>query len=245
MDDAELVGGVLVDAADPREAARQLAAILLAQTVDPTAAARAGLHRGLVEVLRARLRGDKNRIAIACQEGAAWVLGRRSIVVDDPWDLVASLPGGTPLPSGLRHTTGETLVQLVVQATASLRLAAPFIDGPGLTFISDALVAATTRGVALEILLPTRSTHADEALRDFSIAVGRAGARENLRISRLRFDAPWAHLKVVTSDSIAAYVGSANVTGAGIAGRNLELGVLIRGPQVAVVDEILNLYRAE
>jgi phosphatidylserine/phosphatidylglycerophosphate/cardiolipin synthase-like enzyme len=245
VDDAELVGGVLVDAPDPRDAARQLANILLDPTADPTAAARAGLHGGLVEVLRARLRGDKDRIAIACQEGAAWVLGRRSIVVDEPWDLVASLPGGTALPSGLRHATGETLMQLVVQATASLRLAAPFIDGPGLSFLGDALAAATKRGVALEILLPTRSTHAEDALNELTATVRRFGASKNLRVSRLRFDAPWAHLKVVTSDSIAAYVGSANVTGAGIGGRNLELGVLIRGAKVAVVDQILDLYREQ
>jgi phosphatidylserine/phosphatidylglycerophosphate/cardiolipin synthase-like enzyme len=245
MDDAELVGGVLVDAPDPREAAGHLADILLASSADPTAAARAGLHGGLVEVLRSRLRGDKDRIATACQEGAAWVLGRRSIVVDEPWDLVASLPGGTALPSGLRHTTGETLIQLVIQATTMLRLAAPFIDGPGLSFLSDALAAATMRGVALEILLPTRSTHADDALDELTVTVRRLGASENLRVSRLRLDAPWAHLKVVTSDSTAAYIGSANVTGAGIAGHNLELGVLVRGPKVAVVEEILNLYREQ
>lgn len=245
MDDAELVGGVLVDAPDPREAARQLANILLAPTADPTAAARAGLHGGLVEVLRARLSGDTDRIGIACQEGAAWVLGRRSIVVDEPWDLVASLPGRTALPSGLRHTTGETLMQLVVQATASLRLAAPFIDGPGLSFLGDAFAAATKRGVALEILLPTRSTHADDALSDLTATVRRFGVSKNLRLSRLRFDAPWAHLKVVVSDSIAAYIGSANVTGAGIGGRNLELGVLIRGSKIAAVDRILDLYREE
>jgi hypothetical protein len=47
----------------------------------------------------------------------------------------------------------------------------------------------------------------------------------------------------MTSDSIAAYIGSANVTGAGIAGRNLELGVLVRGARVAVVEQILDLYR--
>jgi phosphatidylserine/phosphatidylglycerophosphate/cardiolipin synthase-like enzyme len=129
--------------------------------------------------------------------------------------------------------------------TSLPRLAAPFIDGPGLTFISDALAAATTRGVALEILLPTRSTHAEDALNELTVTIRRFGASEKLRVSRLRFDAPWAHLKVVTSDSIAAYIGSANVTGAGIAGRNLELGVLIRGPNVAVVEEILNLYREQ
>jgi hypothetical protein len=71
------------------------------------------------------------------------------------------------------------------------------------------------------------------------------GTIGNFRISRLRFDAPWAHLKVVTSDSIAAYIGSANVTGAGIAGHNLELGVLVRGPTVAVVEQTLDLYRQE
>ncbi|MGH3024820.1 MAG: phospholipase D-like domain-containing protein [Gaiellaceae bacterium] len=161
----------------------------------------------------------------------------------EPWDLVASLPGGTALPQGLRRTTGETLVQLVVQATATLRLVAPFIDRPGLSFIGDALAAATTRRVHLEILLPTRSTHADDALEDLKSTIARSGDPANFTVSRLRYDAPWAHLKVLTSDSSSAYIGSANVTGAGIAGHNLELGVLVRGHMVAVVESILDLYR--
>jgi len=47
-------------------------------------------------------------------------------------------------------------------------------------------------------------------------------------IARLtcRDDAPWAHLKVMTVDSAAAYIGSANVTGATLAGPNLELLVV-------------------
>ena len=49
----------------------------------------------------------------------------------------------------------------------------------------------------------------------------------------------------MTSDSVAAYIGSANVTGAGIAGHNLKLGVLVRGPTVAVVEQILDLYWQE
>lgn len=243
MDDAELVGGVLVDSADPRHTARQLTDLLLASRPNRDAALRAGLHPDLVEVLRARLGGDRERIAAACQEAAAWVLGRRSVVLSEPWDLVASLPAGTTLPPGLRRTTGETLVQLVVQATTTLRLAAPFIDIPGLSFIGDALAAATSRGVALEILLPTRSTRADDALDDLEGTIRQGGTISNLRISRLRTDAPWAHLKVMTADSVAAYIGSANVTGAGITGRNLELGVLVRGATVAVVEQILDLYR--
>lgn len=243
MDDAELVGGALVDTADPRAAAQTLAQLVVAPRLDRSAARNAGLHPDLVEVMRARLGTDPARVATACQQGAAWVLGRRSVVVDDPWDLVASLPGDTRLPAGLRRTTAETLVQLVVQATQSLRLAAPFIDRTGLGFIGDALAAATARGVSLEILLPTRSTHADDAIDELRETVRRTGAIARFRLSRLRFDAPWAHLKVMTSDSIAAYIGSANVTGAGIVGHNLELGVLVRGSTVAVVEEILDMYR--
>jgi hypothetical protein len=97
----------------------------------------------------------------------------------------------------------------------------------------------------LEILLPTRSTHADDALDELEATIREDGTFGNFQISRLRFDAPWAHLKVMTSDSIAGYIGSANVTGAGIAGRNLELGVLVRGPTVGVVEQILDLYRQE
>jgi hypothetical protein len=48
---------------------------------------------------------------------------------------------------------------------------------------------------------------------------------------------------VLVSDSAAAYIGSANVTDAGIAGPNLELGVLVRGRAVEVVDQLLDLFR--
>jgi phosphatidylserine/phosphatidylglycerophosphate/cardiolipin synthase-like enzyme len=243
MDDAELVGGVLVDTADPRASARLLTQILLAPRVDRAASIQAGLHPELVEVLRGRLGDDAERVTAACQQGAAWVLGRRSVIVAEPWDLVASLPGGTALPAGVRRTTGETLVQLAVQASRTLRLATPFIDQRGLAHIADALAAATTRGVKLELLLPTRLKHADNALDNLERTVSQSGVSANFAISRLRFDAPWAHLKVLTADANAAYIGSANMTDAGIAGRNLELGVLVRGATVAAVEQILDLYR--
>ena len=197
----------------------------------------------LVEVLRSRLAGDWDRIPVLCQEAATWVLGRRSVFLAEPWDLVATLPPGAALPVGLRHTTGETLVQLVVNARRTLRLAAPFIDRAGLSFMGEALAAATSRGVLLEILLPTRSTHADDALDDLTATIAVDGVPGNYFVSRLRDDAPWAHLKVLIADSTAAYIGSANVTGAGIGGHNLELGVLVRGEPVAVVERILHMYR--
>lgn len=214
----------------------------MAPQLDRAAAIQAGLEPELVEVLRSRFANDHERIPALCQEAAAWVLGRRSIASVEPWDLVASLPR-TEIPEGLRRTTGETLIQLVVRATRTLRLAAPFIDQPGLSFMAEALAAATTRGVRLEILLPTRSTHADDALDDLTATIAAEGRSANFSVSRLREDAPWAHLKVLTSDSEAAYIGSANVTGAGIGGRNLELGVLVRGESVLVVERVLDTYR--
>ena len=50
-------------------------------------------------------------------------------------------------------------------SSRTLRIVAPFIDWLGLSFLADALSAATARGVSLEVLLPTRSTHAKEPFR--------------------------------------------------------------------------------
>jgi len=49
----------------------------------------------------------------------------------------------------------------------------------------------------------------------------------------------------VTADGSAAYVGSANLTGPGLNGAsNLELGVLVHGPEVAAIDNLLDLFGA-
>lgn len=243
MHDAELVGGVLYAATDPWSAGRDLAGLLVAPRAGRRQASNLGLDPDLVEVLRAYFAGEASRIAVACDLGAAWVLGRRSVTNAEPWDLVASLPGNTPLPTGLTHTTGETLVQLVTQSTSSLRLAAPFIDRPGISHLAEGLAAATARDVHLEILLPSRSTHAGGALHELCATIARDGRPANLSVAALRDDAPWAHLKALTSDSRAAYIGSANITRAGLAGPNLELGILVRGPAVAVVERVLDLFR--
>jgi phosphatidylserine/phosphatidylglycerophosphate/cardiolipin synthase-like enzyme len=239
VDDAELVGGVLVDAPDPRVAARDLADILTGGS--PRSATFAPV---LVDVLRNRLGSDRRRIEKACDLGAAWVMGRRSVTTVEPWELVASLPGGTSLPPGLRRTTGETLVQLAVRATRTLRLAAPFIDQVAISFLADSLAAATARGVSLEILLPTRSTHAGSALGELERVIRAEGDIARLSVAALQNDAPWAHLKVLSSDASAAYIGSANVTRSGIGGQNLELGILVQGSAVATVEEVLDLFRA-
>ena len=89
---------------------------------------------------------------------------------------------------------------------------------------------------------PVCERHAGAALGQLEATIRGDGNIDHFSVGSLRFDAPWAHLKVLSCDSTVAYIGSANVTGAGMAGPNLELGVLVRGPAVATVDRVLDLY---
>lgn len=243
VDKAELVGGVLHDVEDPNVMAAQLADLLISPTIVPQRVRELGLEPALVKALRRALPADPAAIQSACARGAAWVLGRRSIARPDSWELVASLPPETPLPVGLRRATAETLIALVTEARSYLRFAAPYVDQPGVRVLVQAISAATLRGVMVELFEPPNWNAGPSAIADLQRSVRQEGDMSRLVITRTMPDAPWSHLKVVIADGSSAYIGSANITGAGLVGRNLELGVLVRGPNVAVVDRILNLYR--
>lgn len=242
MDEIALVGGVLYDAPDPLAASEVLAQLLIAPTPDPHRIRELGFEPSLVQTLRRTLPHDPAAVALACARGAAWVLGRRSDSREDSWQLVASLPSDLARPRGLRRTTAETLISLVSEANHTLRFAAPYIDPEGIGLLVDAIAAATSRGVTVEVVQPPRWLPAVSAVALLQERVARGGQPGNLRIVQAREDAPWAHLKVVVVDGTAAYIGSANITGAGLAGRNLEVGVLVRGPQVAFINGVLDLF---
>lgn len=242
--ESELVGGVLFDALDPIEAGRVLIDLLTSDRSEPARARAVGLEPVLVESLRRKLPADRRAIEMACASGAAWVMGRRSARVEATWEIVASLPsGGGPFPQGLRRTTGETMIGLATGARERIRLAAPYIDEPGIGFLAEAIAAATWRGVAVDLFDPSGWEPARAAVAALRDAVSAGGDASHLRLVRALPDAPFAHLKVMVVDWSAAYIGSANITGAGLAGRNLELGVLVRGGQVDVIDGILDLYQ--
>ncbi len=245
VEEAELVGGVLFDAHDPVAAARVLVELLTSARVDPAMARRAGLEPVLVESLKRKLPADRSSLEMACAVGAAWVLGRRSSTTEEFWEVVASLPVGEKLPLGLRRTTGETMIGLAATARKRIRFATPYIDESGIGFLTDSIVAATRRGVTVVVFEPQSWEPARAATAAVSAAVAANGDSTRLRLARTTADAPFAHLKVMVVDSLAAYIGSANITGAGLAGRNLELGVLVKGSQVVVIDRILDLYQEE
>ena len=160
------------------------------------------------------------------------------------WELVATVL--SPLRSGVRRTTAETLIQVLNNSRIRCRLVAPFVDEVGVGYLTDAIVAATLRRVAIEVFLPVRSTNSEVAVGHLVAAVAPRGHRAQLSLKAQRPDGPWAHLKVLTADGIEAYIGSANLTGPGLnSASNLELGVLVRGPGVEAIDRLLDLIRRD
>lgn len=246
MDEEAVFGGVLYQAQALDSATNILAEALISPSaVAPRALRQAGLEPTLVDSLRAMVFRDPDHIRIACEKGAAWVRGRRSAERADRWELVASLPPDAQLPRGLRRTTAETLVVLATEATTALRFTAPYVDIAGIGILTDAIAGATARGVDVEVFEPKGWAPAAEAMFALRSTVAHAGDPGQLRVVQTAADAPWAHLKVVVADSRLAYIGSANITGAGLAGRNFELGVIVYGAEVAVIDRLLDLYRGE
>ena len=243
MRDAELVGGVLFHTDDPVAAAEVLVELLMAAEVDPQLAGAIGLEPDLVESLRRKLPVDRGLLELACAKGAGWVLGRRSSTVDALWEAVASLPQGVELPPGLRRTTGETMIGMASNAKDRIRLAAPYLDASGIGFLVDAIVAATNRGVTVELFDPQSWEPARGAILSLTDAIAKGGKPDMFHLVRVIAEAPFAHLKVMVADGSVAYIGSANITAAGLTGRNLELGVLVSGHQVLVIDSILDLYQ--
>lgn len=234
-----MVGAVLYDSADPMHSADVLFEILAANASAGTIR-RQGFNPSLVKALERLLPRDRDQLRLACARGAGWVLGRRAAPNTLSWELVASLPADANLPAGVRRTTGETIVGLVNGAETRLRFAAPYVDAGGVAAITDAVVAATLRNVKVEIFDPPHWAPATAAIRKLWADVDRAGNAGSLSIRRATPDAPWAHLKVVVADGTAAYIGSANMTEAGLT-RNLELGVLIVGEGVSAIDAILDV----
>ncbi len=242
MHDSELFGGVLYNATDVVAAAVVLAKLLKKPTTDHAIAIHAGLDPTLVDSLRVLKLSDSDAIDHACALGAAWVSGRRSIPTGHTWEAVASLPAHMPLLDRLHRTTAETLIGLVNGAETRLRLAAPYMDEQGVGYLAESIVAATLRQVAIELIRPAQGKREHASIASLHHSVRKKGDLTRFTLLDTIEGGPFPHLKVMTVDGVAAYVGSANLTAAALEGRNLELGVLIHGKQVEAIDEFLDMY---
>jgi phosphatidylserine/phosphatidylglycerophosphate/cardiolipin synthase-like enzyme len=135
------------------------------------------------------------------------------------------------------------MIGMAASARKLIRLSAPYVDEAGIRFLLDSIAASTARGVTVELFDPRAWEPARAAVAALVGAVRLEGDPSRLHVVRAATDAPFAHLKVMVVDSVTAYVGSANITAAGLAGRNLELGVVVHGSHVSVIDRVLDLYQ--
>ena len=242
MHESELFGGVLYSTTDVDAAANILAQLLRAPATDPVVADDAGLDPTLVDSLRVLDLGDASAIDRACALGAAWVSGKRSTPDEHTWEAVASVPAHLLSPYRLRRTTAETLIGLANGAKTKLRLAAPFMDEQGVGYLADSVVAATSRHVAVELIRPARGKGPQASAASLRSSVQKHGDPARFKLLDTAEGAPFPHLKVVTVDGVAAYIGSANFTAAALEGRNLEFGALVHGDEVQVIDAFLDMY---
>ena len=155
------------------------------------------------------------------------------------WAPVATLPSELRAllrPPPVRETAG-VLLELIDGAATALKLATPFVDRGGISFLSGALLGAGRRGVATDIITsPGQAAMFSDLARQWSSeAIGR------LRVTEVatQLSPLGSHAKIMVADAERAYVGSANLTGAGL-GRHIEIGVEVKGPHVADLVRILS-----
>jgi phosphatidylserine/phosphatidylglycerophosphate/cardiolipin synthase-like enzyme len=112
------------------------------------------------------------------------------------------------------------------------------VDEAGLGTIVSALAAATSRGVAVDLAYREETTAVVTSV--VTGAVADKGSAAMLRLRPLIANDNFPHLKVLTIDGSAAYIGSANLTWAALV-YNVELGVLVDGPAVTALDQLFDL----
>lgn len=165
------------------------------------------------------------------------VVSSTALVITAPSDIIGPLA----YSARCRQTLG-VLTELIATASHRLIISAPFLQpGAGISagVLNSALHAALQRGVAVELVTTTQS------LSGLDIDSFRRAATGYLRVSRpisnaLDPKALGSHAKFCVSDGVAAYIGSANLTGPGL-GSHIELGVLVRGSLAKQVEEFWTL----
>jgi hypothetical protein len=154
------------------------------------------------------------------------------------WAPVATLPSQLRdllRPPSMRQTAG-VLLELIDGSREEVQLAAPFVDPHAVGFLMGSLVAAGRRGVDVTVM-----TSAGQGSWFGELTTRwRVDPHARLRIVEVRTDLSplGSHAKVLVVDKKRGYVGSANLTAAGL-GRHIEIGVELAGSQVAELTRIL------
>lgn len=160
--------------------------------------------------------------------------------------LAVSLPTSDPpqlcltMPSWLRSasfasevaSTEVAMVNVILHARSSLKLAFPFIDAASRDVFKQ-LEYAWLRGCSLQVLCRETGNIKAMGLReDFVVALLESKAGASCKVPTRVDNIKWTfHAKVLIADDVSAYVGSANLTKASLSDQ-AEVGILISEPAV-------------
>jgi phosphatidylserine/phosphatidylglycerophosphate/cardiolipin synthase-like enzyme len=231
-----ILGSLLLGTNDPMRTSPLLQAYLLSGGGDVRESLeQAGVPCRIVDDFRSILPTGTEMLSRACELGAAWVAGRRSVPAPGSWQPVVTGPDMDPRT--FERLTAETLIGLVVGADQWIRLFTPFLDARGIEPLAFALAAATKRGVEVCIgyRLEADRTHAIARLLETMRIEGDPDRCEIVSFSGDQFP----HLKLLIVDGVRAYIGSANITYAGLT-KNYEVGALVDGTAVEVYELLLD-----
>lgn len=144
------------------------------------------------------------------------------------------------MPSWLRSvsfasnvaSTEVAMINVILHARSSLKLAFPFIDGSSRDVFKQ-LEYAWVRGCSVQILC--RETGKIEAMGlsgEFVSALIDSKAGASCKVPTYVDNVKWTfHAKVLIADEVSAYVGSANLTKASLTDQ-AEVGILVSDPSV-------------
>jgi len=154
------------------------------------------------------------------------------------WRPVATVPAQHWRDEGIPavRQTGGTLLAIIDSARRTLRIAVPFVDEAAARWLAESLAQAHTRGVTITI--STSPGHADFFATLMTACDDHLGG--SVRVVEVDAESSplGSHAKVVSADGNHAYLGSANLTAAGI-GRQFEIGAEVTGAEVGQIDAIL------
>lgn len=233
LDTCATVGSLLLNAEDVSIAARALEQYLCG----PNAESAALLRRLSVDDVLARdlltvLPSESHDVEKACEMGAAWALGRRSVSAPATWEPVVT--SGDITDQGVDRMTAETLIGLVVGARRTIRLFSAYVDQRGLDVVAVSIAAATRRGVSVAIGYAVAGDKSS-AVSPFVGRLARTADMTKVRVAAIGHGRPFPHVKLLATDGERAYIGSANLTWPALTS-NVEFGALVSGGHVTTLE---------
>lgn len=231
-------GALLVATHDPLEAAHALVDYVRSRDSDARRALeQVGIAPQMVDDFRALFPSEVAMLDASARCGAYWAFGNRARPeCRDRWFPVMS---GIDLDRDtFDRRTGETLIGLVARARDHLRIFSAYVDGRGLRALAPALVGATNRGVYVD-LVTVRRLEREDAPQVLASLLNAYGDQRQLCIHRLEGMTWFPHLKLLTVDGTTAYIGSANMTFAGMT-TNFEVGAVVEGAAVVAFETLVD-----